>query len=187
MKMTRERLRHGMAGWTRTLAWLAVAALSARLVFWLHGWLSPYGAVTVFYRGEAFERPRWVTCLRRLDFFCQGRPAPWVCRDHFSMRMKARLRVPRSAMYDFATLSDDGIRLKLDGLTLIDNWQPQDFYRSSRTTNVQLTAGFHDLAVEFFDAQAAARFRIEWCGGPIPPRTTLGPPYLYKPLLKDRW
>ncbi len=187
MKTTWRHIGIQAAGWGRTLAWLAAAALLARTAFWLYGWLSPCGAVATIYRGEAFQKARWICCLRRLEYGCEGRPAPFVSRDRYSMRIKARLYVPKTAVYDFATLSDDGIRIRIDGQPLIDNWREQDFYRSGRSASRELSAGFHELGVEFCNFRGAARFRVEWCGGPIPPRTVLGPPYLCKPPWKDRW
>ena len=175
------------AGWGRTLAWLTAAALLVRVGFWLQGWLSPYGAVVVFYSGEAFQKPRWTSCMHRLEVMRPARPAPFVPCEHLSMRIKARLNVPKTDSYAFASLSHDGIRIRLDGQMRIDNWQEQDFYSSGREVVLPLSAGFHDLEVEYFEVRGMARFRIEWCGGPIPPRTIVKEPYLCKPLWKDRW
>lgn len=174
-------LRSALSAGGRTVVVLAAAYAVARTLVWGHAWLSPYGAIAAFYRGEGFEDLRWRSSLRTLAFASESRPAPFCSQEHFSLRATARLHVPVDGTYSFATLSDDGIRVRLDGALLIDNWQPQQFRRSGRSAQRELKAGYHPLEVDFFNREGLARFRVEWCGGPIPPRTVVGPPYLLKP------
>lgn len=166
--------------WCKTAAWLVAAFLSSKALIWAYAWVSPGGGVAILYRGTAFQQPRGALALKRLSYVCEGRPFPVVPRDGFSMRIKARLVVPASDTYTFASLCDDGLRMSIDGAVVIDNWRENDFHRSKHEAQRRLEKGVHDLEVEFFDRAGLARFRVEWCGGGIPPRTIVGPPYLLK-------
>ena len=54
------------------------------------------------------------------------------------------------------------------------------YLNGEQADELLMEKGVHDLEVEFFDRAGLARFRVEWCGGGIPPRTIVGPPYLLK-------
>ncbi len=159
---------------------LLSALVVASAVCSLLPWLDPHGAVVTLYRGTNFERRVWMTTTHQLAFSADGRPARLVGADHFSGRWTAWLVVPTNAEYAFATLSDDGIRLLIDGEPVIENWRSQKWTDSGRGARKQLTQGRHPLTVEFYDDLGGARFRVEWCGGPVPPRTVVGEPFLLK-------
>ncbi|MCX7934193.1 MAG: PA14 domain-containing protein, partial [Planctomycetota bacterium] len=79
-------------------------------------------------RGEYFGSISFVdTKLVRLDSSINfdwgaGAPAPEVSADNFSCRWTGKLKPPRTGVYYFYTISDDGVRLWLDNRLLIDNW-----------------------------------------------------------------
>ena len=59
----------------------------------------------------------------KIDFaWGSGSPAPSLRADDFSARWTGELEPRLSETYTISTLSDDGIRLWLDGRLLIDNW-----------------------------------------------------------------
>lgn len=159
---------------------LALAGLAAWGLRTAWAWGRAGGAVVRFYADDRLGRMAAYRVLPALDFFAPGSPARGVPADRFSLRASAWLDVPERALYTFATLSDDGIRLIIDGRPVIDNWRDQGWTDSARHTNLYLEAGAHPVTVEFYDGTEEARFRVEWAGGPIPPRTVLGAPWLRK-------
>ena len=76
-------------------------------------------------------------------------------------------------MYRFTTITDDGVRLKIDGATVIDKWlnQPATSYSVDRT----LAAGNHTVIMEYYENTGAAVAKLVWTlvGGatPTPTRT----------------
>jgi hypothetical protein len=42
--------------------------------------------------------------------------------DYWSVDIKGYIYIPSNGSYQFRTLSDDGVRLKIDGKTVINNW-----------------------------------------------------------------
>ena len=134
----------------------------------------------LYYKGCDFNTPRWVTVRSVMKEHTKDRPCCLVPSDGFSSRWSSWLMVPTNDTYTFATLSDGGIRLYLDGRLLIDNWRDQGWKDSARTTNLWLEAGEHAMLVEYYDRVGVAAFLVQWTGGGIPPKTPLGAPYLRK-------
>jgi hypothetical protein len=79
----------------------------------------------------------------------------------FSARWSGKVRPKYSEKYAFSTLTDDGVRLWVDGRLLIDDWTPhgptEDF------SEVQLEAGrFVNIRMELFQAGGGALARLSW-------------------------
>jgi hypothetical protein len=91
-----------------------------------------------------------------------GAPAPGVGSDNFSVRWSGTVEAPVTGYYIFTTRSDDGVRLKLNGTVIIDDWTqhaPSD--RSS--SPVHLTAGSRTpIILEYFEAGGGAEISLHW-------------------------
>jgi hypothetical protein len=97
-----------------------------------------------------------------------GSPGAGVPTDSFSVRWSGQVSVPTSGNYVFQTLSDDGVRLYLNGAQLISNWTDH-----ATTTNnspaVALVAGRrYDIVLEYYERSAGAVAKLNW----QPPGTT---------------
>ncbi len=86
-------------------------------------------------------------------------PGGAVPIDNFSARWQGRFAFA-AGTYTFTALADDGIRVTVDGVALIDGWRDQwsTAYTASRT----LPAGEHDIVVEYYDRGGAASARFDW-------------------------
>lgn len=69
--------------------------------------------------------------------------------DNFSVRWTKTFDVATAGNYKFDTVSDDGIRVKVDGNLIIDKWVPQG--ATPWTATIPLTAGSHTVIVEYFE------------------------------------
>ena len=129
----------------------------------------PSGGTGTGLRGEYFNNvglsgsPALVRTDPQVDFDWGGNaPASGVNYDNFSVRWTGQVEAPVSGSYTFATVSDDGVRLWVNGQQLIDNWTDHP-----PTTNtaapVTLTAGQrYDLRMEFYDRTGGAVARLLW-------------------------
>lgn len=75
---------------------------------------------------------------------------PGVGADQFSVRWTGQIRATTTGSYIFRTISDEGVRLYVNGSTVINNWTPH----TSTTNNgaISLTAGqLYDITLEYFD------------------------------------
>jgi hypothetical protein len=136
-----------------------------------------------------------------IDWVWKAEPHPGVPADSFFVLWQGKLRVDQAGVYTFATVSDDGVRLKLDGRRWIDRWVTQASTRQEAA--VQLERGLHDLELEFFDHTHDAECRLLWSlrGGfgerPIPTDSLwhdpalaaerLPPPPTARPPADDAW
>ncbi|MFI5932262.1 PQQ-dependent sugar dehydrogenase [Actinoplanes sp. NPDC051494] len=87
-----------------------------------------------------------------------GSPDPLLPADGFSARW-TRTADHAAGTYRFAATGDDGIRVLLDGVTVVDGWS--DHGPTTFTADVVLGAGEHTVTVEYYDSGggALARFR----------------------------
>ena len=73
----------------------------------------------------------------------------------FSARWTGRITPTKDATYHFATRSDDGSRVMLDGKMILDNWS--DHEPKTVSANIDLKADqTHDLTVEYYNAGGGA-------------------------------
>ena len=88
-----------------------------------------------------------------------GAPAAELPVDTFSARWTRTLAF-ESGTYRFYALSDDGVRVWLDGVLIIDRWHdaPSVTYTVDRT----LSAGAHTLRVEYYENGGTAQIRFWW-------------------------
>lgn len=103
-------------------------------------------------------------------------PLEDVPADHFSVRWDACLTLDESGPIEFELTSDDGSRLFVDGLTVVDNWSSRGV--RSRSETIALVEGRHHLRVEYFEdssnAMIALRTRTAW-GMPLDPHAVSVP------------
>lgn len=104
--------------------------------------------------------------LRRIDKNINFRwggnaPAEGFGEDNFSVRWTGKLKPALSGNYEITAVSDDGIRVYLDGALLIDHWS--DHAAEARIANVYLDAGkFYDIKVEFYENGGDAVALLGW-------------------------
>jgi uncharacterized protein YraI len=106
-------------------------------------------------------------------------PAPEVNVDNFSARWVRTYNFPAGA-YRFKATMDDGMRVWIDGMNIIDDWQ--DGRARTVEADVQLNNGPHKITVEYYEfgGKAVAGFTWEPVSGsqpmPPPPPGSMPPP-----------
>lgn len=83
--------------------------------------------------------------------------------DTFAVRWRARINVPTTGNWTFHVSSDDGIRLFIDQVYRTGQWVDRGTTTDSVTIN-GLTAGFHDVTVEYYENGGGATAIFEWEG-----------------------
>lgn len=88
-------------------------------------------------------------------------PDPTIQPDLFSIRWTGKVMPQYSETYTFTTISDDGIRVWIDGQLVIDSWYKQSW--TERRGTIKLTAGqMADIKIEYYDGQGDAMARLMW-------------------------
>lgn len=87
-------------------------------------------------------------------------PIPGVVNeDNFSARFSS-VQLFNAGVYEFVVSSDDGVRVFIDGVLVLDRFVP----RVLTTDRFQftLTAGTHSLVVEYFEGVDQAALQFQW-------------------------
>jgi hypothetical protein len=118
------------------------------------------------WRGEYFSgvNPTGAPTLVRNDAsidFTWGRnaPATGIPSDGFSARW-TRALLFEVGLYRFHAVVDDGVRVYVDDVLVIDSWQ--DGGQREITADRALAAGYHTLRVEYYERTGEAVARFWW-------------------------
>ena len=95
--------------------------------------------------------------------------------DGYSARWTGRMSFPSNSTYTFTAVTDDGMRVWIDGQVLIDQWRNQ---LATFTASRALTAGNHDIRIDYFETNQGAVAKFSWTGGVTnaPPTPTITTP-----------
>ena len=109
-------------------------------------------------------------------------------RDYWSVDIQGYIYIPSNGSYQFRTLSDDGVRLKIDGKTVINNWTlhaPRYDYGA-----VTLQSGWKSIQLQMYEWGGGTALQLAWKppgqgGYSYPPATSLStlPPDVIAPSL----
>ena len=151
--------RHRLPG-LRLGAGLLAAVVVAGLLVAGHVPPADAAAATPTWHGEYFDNqslsgtPVLVREDPAIDFdWGNDRPDPSVPANHFGVRWTRTLDFA-AGTWRFTTITDDGVRLYVDGELEIDRWVDQS--ATEWIAEVQLTAGTHTVVMEYYDSQSDA-------------------------------
>lgn len=99
-----------------------------------------------------------------------GAPQAGMPIDNFSVRWTREADLT-AGTYRFQTVTDDGVRVYVDGNLVIDDWEDQS--TAVNQVDVDLAAGTHTLVMEYYEAFGDATAKLIWGqvteAGPLPP------------------
>ena len=121
--------------------------------------------------GEYFDNnrldgaPRLTRLDPRIDFrWTLNSPGRGIPFDWYSARWTGRIVAPPSGVRRVGLEGNDGYRLYLDDVLVIDNWKKQSYGR--RLADVQWTPGSaHGIRLEYFESTGNARLKLIWDAG----------------------
>ena len=87
-----------------------------------------------------------------------GSPASAIGADTFSARWTGQIEAPYSGAYRFFTVSDDGVRLWVNGVQRVNHWNNHSAFEDSGT--ISLTAGQrYSIRMEYYENTGSATAR----------------------------
>jgi hypothetical protein len=93
-----------------------------------------------------------------------GAPAAGIGSDDFSVRWSGLVEAPRDGNFQFFTTSDDGVRLWVDGVLVIDNWTDHGPVEDG-SGPVSLTGGArYAITMEYYERDGGAVAELRWRG-----------------------
>ena len=114
--------------------------------YWNNSYLS---GLPVMCRDDRYVTFNWSTLA----------PGGPVSADNFSARWTRQYSLP-AGVYRFHLMGDDGIRFKLDGNTIINQWKDQGY--TEYTADIQVGAGTHTLTIEYYENGGSAAVNFWW-------------------------
>jgi len=81
--------------------------------------------------------------------------------DNFSVRWSGQIQPRFSENYTFYATADDGVRLRVDGRQLINQWHDQA--ATEYHSEIELRAGqYYDVEIEYYERGGLATMKLEW-------------------------
>jgi hypothetical protein len=136
------------------------------------------GLAATYYNNMDFTGTTVVRTDPTVNFdWASGSPAPALAADTFSVRWTGQVQPQFSETYTFYTQSDDGVRLWVNNVPVVNNWTNHALTENSGT--IALAAGQrYDIRMEFFENGGLATARLLW-SGPSTPKAVVPTARLY--------
>ncbi len=137
-------------------------------------------------RGDYFDAPDFgAYTFSRIDpvirfWWDQGSPDPRIVPNEFSVRWTGQVEAVYSEEYTFHTITDDGVRLWVDNVLLIDHWDDQGPTEHRGTALLQAGERY-DIRLEYYENRGGAVAQLDW-SSPSQPRQTIPASRLYPPF-----
>lgn len=88
-------------------------------------------------------------------------PSGAIQPDTFSARWTGQIAIPATATYTFYARSDDGVKLWVNEVLVINNWRNQS--ATERSGSITLTGGQrYDIRMEYYDNLGSAVAQLRW-------------------------
>jgi YVTN family beta-propeller protein len=121
------------------------------------------GLIGRYYNGTALAGTPLLTRTEAVDFaWGTGSPGTGVPADRFSVRWTGTVQAPASGTYRFQTVSDDGVRLWVNGVPLVNNWTLHGSTTDTSPT-IALQAGQrYEIRLEYYENTGNTVMRLRW-------------------------
>jgi hypothetical protein len=105
-----------------------------------------------------------------------------VAIEHdFCARWTGRIKAPSSGTYQFQTRSDDGVRLWINDLSVVDNWREQPVHETNVNLNL-IKDHFYTIRLEYFQRVGPRQLELRWLQpGQSGTPSIIDKSYLYPP------
>jgi predicted phage baseplate assembly protein len=159
----------------------------------------PRGLQGEYFDGSSLTNSKLIRIDPQIDFaWGTGSPHPSIAPDTFSVRWTGWVQPRTTGVYTFFTLSDDGVRLWVNNVRLINNWTQHGPTENSGT--LSLRAGeLYPVTLEYFEAGGGATIQLSWSGPnqpkeiipstrlPIPDPITIHLDAVYPQIVAGSW
>jgi len=121
-----------------------------------------------YYRGTDLRNLVLTRMDPQINFsWGEASPDPLIDVDLFSVRWTGEVEAAYTETYTFYTMSDDGVRLWVDGQQLIDDWN--DHGDIENRGEIDLVAGnTYSLELEYYENVGGATAQLRWASPSTP-------------------
>ncbi|GIH08296.1 hypothetical protein Rhe02_63630 [Rhizocola hellebori] len=86
-------------------------------------------------------------------------PSPGVPQDWYSVRWRGFVALP-AGQWQFGARSDDGVRVTIDGITVLDKWMPRSLPAVPDFQTGSIASGVRRITVDYFEADGPAAIEL---------------------------
>ena len=124
--------------------------------------LGAHGLVGSYFAGTNFEDLRFTRLDQAIDFdWGSEAPDARLLINGFSVRWHGWVLPRYTETYSFTTTSDDGVRLVINGTTVVNQWNNHSTQQDSGS--IALQAGVPaEVTMEFYESTGSAVARLAW-------------------------
>ena len=121
------------------------------------------GLVGQYFPNKTLTGAPAATKTQAVDFdWGSGAPTAGITADNFSVRWSGTVQAPATGTYKFQTVSDDGVRLRINGVLLTDDWTLHGA-KTTTTAGINLIAGQrYAITMEYYENGGSAVARLRW-------------------------
>jgi hypothetical protein len=133
-----------------------------------------------YYNGTNFETFALTRTDEQVNFsWGSGEPDPVVGSDNFSVRWTGEVEAAFTETYTFYATADDGVRLWVDGVQLVNEWVDQSATEYRGTIDL-VTGNTYSVVMEMYENGGDAVAQLRWSSPSTPkqliPQSALAPP-----------
>ncbi|MCG3111529.1 MAG: PA14 domain-containing protein [Candidatus Manganitrophus sp. SB1] len=125
-------------------------------------------------KGEYFNTPDLTGPMLtqtdpKIDFtgWGSGPPIQGIDPETFSVRWTGQIQIDRAESYLFNIITNDGVRLWIDGALVIDHWEQTDHLVSLEKGVAFNASGLHDIKLEYSENTGQALLQLNWSSNSI--------------------
>ncbi len=138
-----------------------------------------------YYQGMNFDSIALTRIDPQINFaWGDGEPDPAVGADNFSCRWTGEVEAAFTETYTFYTMSDDGVRLWIDGQQLVDNWTDHGTTENKGTINL-IAGNTYSVVMEMYENDGGAVAELRW-SSPHTPKQLIPQAALSLPVKASR-
>jgi hypothetical protein len=95
-------------------------------------------------------------------YFGSNSPVPGVVNaNHYAARFTTTINVGTACSVRLRAGSDDGMRVRIDGATVINSWSSHA-HSTATVTSPTLSVGTHTIEVEYYERSGDSSYEFEW-------------------------
>ncbi|MGH8249952.1 MAG: PA14 domain-containing protein, partial [Steroidobacteraceae bacterium] len=101
--------------------------------------------------------------VEAVDFnWALGSPGAGVSNNNFSVRWSGHVEASATGSFRFQTQSNDGVRLWVNGVLVIDNWVSHSTINDNSSAISLIGGTRYSVTMEYYDRSGAAVARLRW-------------------------